>query len=120
MNNNETNESEDLNKILQDTTYRLSDIFNELSPGLIVTNSTNTNSAAYSTPINLTTNKLSSASGNTSNNNLKPNSSFNPFPTFSSSLDPHLTINNNIRIIIILVKHFYKQLTQIHRIQILT
>jgi hypothetical protein len=43
INNSNTNDlvQEDFNKLLKDNTYRLSDLFNELSPSLISTNSTN-------------------------------------------------------------------------------
>ena len=80
-----------MNKLFQDTNYKLSDLFNELSPSLILNNNNNT---PYSTPINSNNQyqstqlytKLNSTPTTSSNSNSNQNANvFQQFPTFTSS-----------------------------------
>ena len=80
--------STELNKMLQDTTFRLSDLFNELSPNLI---SNNTNTLPHNTPRN---NYQGTLPKNHTNNNM---SLFQQFPTMVSVSSPkkHLPNQSN-------------------------
>ena len=94
---NETQKNDDLNKLFQDTNYKLSDLFNELSPSLILNNNNNNssnNNTPYSTPINSNNQyqstqlytKLNSTPTTSSNSNSNQNANvFQQFPTFTSS-----------------------------------
>ena len=86
--------SDDLNRLFQDTNYKLSDLFNELSPSLILSNNNSSNNnTPYSTPINsnqyqstqLYTTKLNSTPAATSSNSNQNANVFQQFPTFTSS-----------------------------------
>lgn len=78
--------STDLNKMLQDTTFRLSDLFNELSPNLMSNNNNTTSTLPHNNSSSTTRNYQGTLPKNsTGGNNM---SLFQQFPTIVSASSP--------------------------------
>jgi hypothetical protein len=118
-NNNNLNVENDLGQLLKDSNFRLSDLFNELSPSLIVNNQSTNTLSNSSNPGSASISLLSGNNLNNNNNNNNNNSSSNNTNTSSyfghsnflskvssattSSNELTSSINNNF-------SNFFKQL----------